>query len=60
MKGGFFENSALYLKVFINMATRIPPPKPGNLVSKDYVRQQLKLLGIKSVAEEDLESYAAG
>ena len=42
------------------MATRIPPPKPGTPVPKEYVRQQLKLLGIKNVAEEDLESYAAG
>lgn len=41
------------------MATRIPPPKPGTPVPKEYVRQQLKLLGIKNVAEEDLESYAA-
>lgn len=40
--------------------SRIPPPLPGYPVPKEYVRQQLNLLGIKNVTEEDLESYAAG
>ena len=42
------------------MATRIPPPKPGTPVPKEYVRQQLKTLGIRNVTEEELEVYAAG
>ncbi len=42
------------------MATRIPPPLPGHPVPKEYVRQQLNLLGIRNVTEEDIEAYAAG
>lgn len=42
------------------MATKIPPPVPGQPVPKDYVREQLDILGIKGVSEHDIESYAAG
>jgi hypothetical protein len=42
------------------MAARIPPPKPGAPVPKEYVRQQLNHLGIRNVTEEEVESYAAG
>lgn len=44
----------------VNMSTRIPPPKPGAPIPKEYVRQQLNTLGIKNVTEEDLEAYATG
>lgn len=62
-------SGALYLKTSLlldldsqgNMATRrIPPPKPGTPVPKEYVRQQLNTLGIRNVTEEEIESYAAG
>ena len=39
---------------------RVPPPLPGQRVPKEYVRQQLHDLGIKSISEEELESYTAG
>lgn len=42
------------------MAARHPPPRPGQPVPKEYVREQLDILGIKDVPEEEIESYAAG
>jgi len=54
--------------VLFNMATgaftdgvgSILPPAPGEEVPKEYVRQQLKRLGVGNVSEEELEYYAAG
>lgn len=49
---------------FFRMATGgccpILPPAPGENVPKEYVRQQLKRLGVGNVSEEELEYYAAG
>lgn len=41
-------------------STRIAPPMPGQPVPKEYVRQQLRKLGIKNVTKEEVEYYAAG
>lgn len=41
-------------------ARRIPPPQPGQPVPKEYVRQQLHLLGIKNISDKEVEAYAAG
>ena len=38
----------------------VAPPKLGQPVPKEYVRQQVRKLGIRNVSEEDLEHYAAG
>ena len=40
--------------------SRVPPPRPGQPVPKEYVREQLDILGIKNVSEQEIESYAAG
>jgi len=43
-----------------NSSGYIAPPVPGQPVPKEYVRQQLRRLGIRNVTEEELEFYAAG
>lgn len=40
--------------------SRVPPPRPGQPVPKEYVREQLDILGIRNVSEQEIESYAAG
>lgn len=46
--------------VFSGGGGPILPPAPGEEVPKEYVRQQLRRLGVGNVSEEDLEYYAAG
>lgn len=41
-------------------SAHIAPPMPGQTVPKEYVRQQLRKLGVMHVTEDELEYYAAG
>lgn len=38
----------------------IAPPAPGQPVPKEYIKHQLRRLGIRNVSEDELEYYAAG